>query len=36
MTVLLAKVQALLRRNRQEENSPQVDWDDNHFNTLTN
>lgn len=36
MTVLLAKVQALLRRNRQEENSPQVDWDDNHFNALTN
>lgn len=36
MTVLLAKVQVLLRRNRQEENSPQVDWDDNHFNTLTN
>lgn len=36
MTVLLAKVQALLRRNRQEGNATQVDWDNNHFNTLTN
>lgn len=36
MTVLLAKVQALLRRNRQEGTATQVDWDDNHFNTLTN
>ncbi len=36
MTVLLAKVQALLRRNRQEGASTQVDWDNNHFNTLTN
>lgn len=36
MTVLLAKVQALLRRNRQEDQTTQVDWDDNHFNTLTN
>lgn len=36
MTVLLAKIQALLRRNQQESASTQVDWDDNHFNTLTN
>lgn len=36
MTVLLAKVQALLRRNRQEGNATQVDWDNNYFNTLTN
>lgn len=36
MTVLLAKVQALLRRNRQDSPSTQLDWDDNHFNTLTN
>lgn len=36
MTVLLAKVQALLRRNRQEGQTTQVDWNGNHFNTLTN
>lgn len=36
MTVLLAKVQALLRRNRQEGNATQVEWDNNYFNTLTN
>ena len=33
MTVLLAKVQALLRRNRQEGNATQVEWDNNYFNT---
>lgn len=36
MTVLLAKVQALLRRNRQEGQTTQIAWDSNHFNTLTN
>ncbi|MEK1303005.1 response regulator transcription factor [Limosilactobacillus fermentum] len=36
MTVLLAKVQALLRRNRQEGQTTQVDWDNNRFNSLTN
>lgn len=36
MTVLLAKVQALLRRNRQKGNATQVEWDNNYFNTLTN
>ena len=36
MTVLLAKVQALLRRNRQEGQTNQIAWDSNHFNTLTN
>lgn len=36
MTVLLAKIQALLRRNRQSGNATQVGWGDNHFNTLTN
>lgn len=36
MTVLLAKVQALLRRNRQEGNATQVEWDNNYFNILTN
>lgn len=36
MTVLLAKVQALLRRNRQEDQTTQVDWDNNRFNSLTN
>lgn len=36
MTVLLAKIQALLRRNQQESASTQVDWDNNYFNTLTN
>ena len=36
MTVLLAKVQALLRRNRQEGQTTQVDWDNNRFNYLTN
>lgn len=36
MTVLLAKIQALLRRTQHESASTQVEWDDNHFNTLTN
>lgn len=36
MTVLLAKIQALLRRNRQSGNVTQVGWGGNHFNTLTN
>ncbi len=33
-TVLLAKIQALLRR--QESDERELKWDDNHFNALTN
>lgn len=36
MTVLLAKVQALLRRNRQSADTEEAAWDDNSFNFLTN
>lgn len=36
MAVLLAKVQALLRRSKQESQQSVVSWGNNHFNTLTN
>ncbi|WP_367342294.1 response regulator transcription factor [Limosilactobacillus sp.] len=35
-TVLVAKVQALLRRNQQKSDDEQLQWGDNHFNHLTN
>ena len=36
MTVLLAKIQALLRRNQQASSPTDLTWDDNSFNPLTN
>lgn len=36
MAVLLAKVQALLRRSRQSSQQTTTSWGSNHFNTLTN
>lgn len=36
MTVLLAKIQALLRRNKQTTDAEKIMWDHNSFNPLTN
>lgn len=36
MTVLLAKIQALLRRNKQTADAEEIMWDHNSFNPLTN
>lgn len=36
MTVLLAKIQALLRRNKQTTDAEKIMWDHNSFNSLTN
>lgn len=36
MTVLLAKIQALLRRNKQTTDAEEIMWDHNSFNPLTN
>lgn len=36
ITVLIAKIQALLRRNQQNGEEENVSWDNNHFNPLTN
>ena len=36
MTVLLAKIQALLRRNKQTADAEEIIWDHNSFNPLTN
>ena len=36
MTVLLAKIQALLRRNKQMTDAEEIMWDHNSFNPLTN
>ncbi len=36
MTVLLAKIQALLRRNKQTTDTEEIIWDHNSFNPLTN
>ena len=36
MTVLLAKIQALLRRNKQTTDAEEIMWDHNSFNHLTN
>ncbi|MBC8743618.1 response regulator transcription factor [Lactobacillus sp. Marseille-P7033] len=36
MTVLLAKIQALLRRNKQVTDTEKLDWGHNSFNPLTN
>lgn len=36
MTVLLAKIQALLRRNEQTTDAEEIMWDHNSFNPLTN
>lgn len=36
MTVLLAKIQALLRRNKQTTDTEEIMWDHNSFNPLTN
>lgn len=35
-TVLLAKIQALLRRDQQNNEMDKLSWDDNNFNGLTN
>lgn len=35
-TVLLAKIQALLRRDQQNNEMDKLNWDDNYFNGLTN